>query len=1017
MTQLDILPPNERRQFDSPPTFKKEERTLYFHLSKDTRLSIVGISNPSNKVGFLLQLGYFRASARFFKPSAFKKRDIDYVCRLLGVKSPSFDHYEGTVITRHRRRILDLSNWREFDDAARDILGAHARRHAENQLKPRKILTALLDYCWQSQIRIPSYHELNSIIAESFNSNERKLLATLKSSLDLKARRKLDAMLFSKDNASSRSKHPITSLKTISQSLKAGEISRSVAYTELFRDYFRDFSTCIEGISLSDQATEYYTTWLHKANAQQLSQFSDRNKAYLHLLAFIKHQFYKRQDTLVDILLKSVTAAIHAAKKHVADIDQATKAERNNAIQALSKSHKTATQMLKEVSSIVKAPYATPSEKYYKIEELIQDYEECLDEKNDHLIRELEERVDREGLNRAYYDALAAQSRKLQNRVGSIVRLLDFEASPNSERLMDALLNYKNSDGNVGQNPPVAFLSQQEFLAVFHENIFRVSLYKSLLFIYLAKAIKAGEINLRHSYKYRAIQDYLIDPDTWRKDRDRLLAESGLTKFANGDDYLAQMKQVLKEKYEHVNRRLINGENGYLSIDINGRVSVKTPRAECGDKEFIAATLTRRGYIPILQLLQETDRVADFTSQFKHFSVKNVKMNPSQEVFFAGLIGKGCNIGVRKIANISRGISEHVLHNVVNWYFTLENIRQANQKIIDTINKLALANNYISDPDVLHSSSDGRKVSVAVDSLLSNYSFKYLGKDKGVSLYTFIDERQTLFYSTVISASDREAAFVIDGLMQNDVPEQRIHSTDTHGYTETIFAATHLIGTAFAPRFRKVGHQTIYDFSTKMTHRKQGHQIVPSRTINKKLILDNWEDILRFMATIKLNHSSASQLFKRLSSYAHDHPLYRALKEFGRITKTQYILTYYDDVKLRQQVQKQLNRVELSNKFSHAVFFDNDQSFQVGTREEQEIATACKVLLQNAIVLWNYLYLSKTIIDAKDDEERMELIASIAQGSVITWRHVNLRGEYDFRKKVANDTGFDFDKIKSLKIQ
>ena len=40
----------------------------------------------------------------------------------------------------------------------------------------------------------------------------------------------------------------------------------------------------------------------------------------------------------------------------------------------------------------------------------------------------------------------------------------------------------------------------------------------------------------------------------------------------------------------------------------------------------------------------------------------------------------------------------------------------------------------------VHSSSDGRKLSVAVPSLRANYSFKYFGKDKGVTDYTYIDE-------------------------------------------------------------------------------------------------------------------------------------------------------------------------------------------------------------------------------------------------------------------------------------
>lgn len=182
------------------------------------------------------------------------------------------------------------------------------------------------------------------------------------------------------------------------------------------------------------------------------------------------------------------------------------------------------------------------------------------------------------------------------------------------------------------------------------------------------------------------------------------------------------------------------------------------------------------------------------------------------------------------------------------------------------------------------------------------------GKDKGVSIYTFIDERQLLFHLTVISSSEREAAYVIDGLLQNDVVKSDIHSTDTHGFTETIFAATHFIGTTFAPRFKSIGSQRIYAFSAKKTYEKRGYKILPSRIINLKLIKNNWDDILRFMVTIKLKHTSASQLLKRLSSYAKDHPLYKALKEFGKIIKSIFILTYFDDLEFRQRIEKQLNK-------------------------------------------------------------------------------------------------------------
>jgi TnpA family transposase len=155
------------------------------------------------------------------------------------------------------------------------------------------------------------------------------------------------------------------------------------------------------------------------------------------------------------------------------------------------------------------------------------------------------------------------------------------------------------------------------------------------------------------------------------------------------------------------------------------------------------------------------------------------------------------------------------------------------------------------------------------------------------------------------------------------------------------------------------------------------------------------------MATIKLRYSSASQLFKRLSSYALDHPLYQALKEFGRIIKSQYILTYLDNVELRQRIEKQLNKIELANRFSKAVFYANNQEFQVGTKEEQEIATACTVLIQNAIVLWNYLYLSQLLARATGPDERDDMLAAITQGSILTWQHVNMQGEYDCKHPVT----------------
>ena len=87
-----------------------------------------------------------------------------------------------------------------------------------------------------------------------------------------------------------------------------------------------------------------------------------------------------------------------------------------------------------------------------------------------------------------------------------------------------------------------------------------------------------------------------------------------------------------------------------------------------------------------------------------------------------------------------------------------------------------------------------RSLKCGFDSLNANHSFKYFGKEQGVSVYTFRDERDLLWHSLVFSAAERESAYVIDGLMHNEVVKSDIHSTDAFGYTEAIFTASHLTG-------------------------------------------------------------------------------------------------------------------------------------------------------------------------------------------------------------------------------
>ena len=116
--------------------------------------------------------------------------------------------------------------------------------------------------------------------------------------------------------------------------------------------------------------------------------------------------------------------------------------------------------------------------------------------------------------------------------------------------------------------------------------------------------------------------------------------------------------------------------------------------------------------------------------------------------------------------------------------------------------------------------------------------------------------------------------------------------------------------------------------------------MLPDWYIREAYIEDQWDEMLRFIATIQLKVTTVSQLFKRLHSYSHQHPLYQALKAFGKMSQTLFILKYRDDHEFRQAIEKQLNKGENANKFSKAISFGHNNEFIQDEKEDQEIADA-----------------------------------------------------------------------------
>jgi len=702
----------------------------------------------------------------------------------------------------------------------------------------------------------------------------------------------------------------------------------------------------------------------------------------------VYHQYLIRNDNLIDRFIAITQSAKNSSLRAQKDFSFEQEPKKNNIIKSLEEIN---LNTLNDISSIINDTSISAIKKVSEIESLV-------DTKSKLLATILSTKELSQASSETKYDFIEQKSISLQGKLSGILKEIEFDEKTSNKNIITAI-NYFKNNATITNKAPQGFLNDEEIVAIFDSGKFRISLYKVLLFFYVSDSIKNGTLNLKYSIKYKNFEDYMIDKNEWLKNKNSLLKVHELEHLNEFDKFIIPIKEKLESSYKTTNTNINQGFNTYYTSTID-KYTLKTPKVEKTDSEIslLSKYFPQSEYLSVIDMLNTINQSTDFLSSFEHYN--NSKSKTHHNLLLAAILGYGCNLSLTKIGKISKGINENQLDNAKVWYFNQENTNDANDKIIAYMEELEIIKVMKNNHSINHTSSDGQKynISSSIDSTNAGYSFKYFGTNKGVVDYKFIDESHRLFHSQVINVNERESEYVIDGLLNNNVVKSDIHSTDTHGFTEIIFGLTNLLGFSFAPRIKNFKDQQLYSYNNPKFYHNLGYELIPKRKINENIIIDNWDNILRFIITIKERKTTATQLLKRLTSYSRQHKLYTALKEFGKIIKTDFLLNYIDDVSFRQRIEKQLNKVEASNKFAKAVFFGNNAEFTVATAEEQNIANNCKRLIQNTIILWNYLYITKKYQTAKSKKEKEDILKALKNSSIVHWSHVNLYGEYDFTR-------------------
>jgi TnpA family transposase len=589
-----------------------------------------------------------------------------------------------------------------------------------------------------------------------------------------------------------------------------------------------------------------------------------------------------------------------------------------------------------------------------------------------------------------YLDLLEKKFYKLRRYTPTLLKALDFRSSKSAEPLLKAIevVREMNDKGKrkVPDGAPLDFISNRWQKHVYDDDgIINRHYYEMSVLTELRNLVRSGDVAIVGSRQYKDFDSYLISSEEWEKTKPQ---KTHLTVSLSAEDYIRERKNSLQQRLEWVSNNVdqlegVNLEKGRIRVE---RLEKDVPNEA---RDFSLSLYEMIPRIKLTDLLMEVAHRTGFHEQFVHASSNRGPNEEETKILIATIMAMGTNVGLTKMSEATPDITYRQMANTAQWRLYEDAMNKAQAVLVNFHHKLGLPSYW---GDGTTSSSDGMRIQVGVSSLHADANPHY-GTGKGATIYRFVSDQFSSFYTKVINTNARDAVHVIDGLLHHEtdlILEE--HYTDTAGYTDQIFGLSHLLGFHFAPRLRDIGDSKLYCIGKNNEFPKL-EKLLKSQ-INTKLIQENYDDVLRLTHSIREGTVSASLIMGKLGSYARQNRLSTALREMGRIEKTIFILDYISSETLRRKIHRGLNKGESMNALARGIFFGKRGELREKALQDQlQRASALNIII-NAISVWNTVYLTQAVEYKKSlGNFNVELLKHI---SPLGWEHINFLGEYKF---------------------
>ncbi len=593
---------------------------------------------------------------------------------------------------------------------------------------------------------------------------------------------------------------------------------------------------------------------------------------------------------------------------------------------------------------------------------------------------------------RGHLDAMLARYGTLRQYLPGFLAL-PFQAAAGSEPLLQAIEVLRALDAGTREpltpEDPHGFVPAEWRPYLAGEGRLDRRIWEIAFAIAVRGALRGGGLFLARSRDHVSFWSLLHDDRRWQEVRTQAYRVLGLPtdprRFLAG--ITASLDQAARAAAEGLaHNRFATVRNGRLKLKRTDALPI--PRELHQLRETFQASYLRAR---IEDLLQDVDEWCGFTRAFQPLAgYQSRAREDHHRALLATLIAYGTNLGLAAMSQSVDTITAEALQDTSRWFLREATLKAANTILVDYHHSLPFSRIWGGGS---RSSSDGQRFAVERDGLLSSFYPRYFGYyGRALALYTHTSDQHSVYATQAISCAPREARYVLGGILDNDSTLViREHASDTHGFTEHLFGLCALLGIDFLPRLKDLPDQVLSRVDRAADYGPL--QPLLRGTIDTDIIIEQWDQLVRLVASLKDRTTPAHVVMQRLANAPAADRLAGALSQLGRLMKTRHILRYIHEEPLRQAIQLQLNRGEFRHILARWLFFANQGDFRVGDYEEIMNKASCLSLLSNAVLIWNTVQMSRIAdqLRVSGHDVRDEDLARV---SPLAHAHVAPNGSY-----------------------